>query len=107
MKRIVHVFRRSIAYVLTTAVLGWLLLGCRCPKPPPVVQPAPVVTVAPPVECLLPARPSKPPMYVEAIEDGRLAASQFLWADIVGYVAASEAYADAALACLTAQAVQQ
>lgn len=96
--------KRAIAHVLTAWFLGWLLLGCRCPQPAPVVPPAPIVTVAPPVECLLPVRPKRPPMYVEAIEDGRLAASQFLWADIVGYVSAAEAWADAAQACLTAQA---
>lgn len=96
--------KRAIAHVLAVWFLGWLLLGCRCPKPPPVVAQPPIVTVAPPVECLLPARPSQPPMYVEAIEDGRLAASQDLWADVVGYVSAAEAWADAAQACLTAQA---
>lgn len=95
--------RRCLAHVAAAWLLGWLLLGCRCPKPLPVVAPPPIVTIAPAVECILPARPAKPPMFVEAIEDGRLAASQFLWADIVKYVAEAEAYADAAAACLSTQ----
>lgn len=94
--------RRAAAHVLAAIALGWLLLACRCPKPPPVIPPEPVVTVAPAVECVLPVRPKKPPMYVEAIEDGRLAASQFLWADIVGYVLAAESRMDASDACLAA-----
>lgn len=95
--------RRAIAHVAAAWLLGWLLLGCRCPKPPAPVALPPVVTVAPPVECILPVRPHRPPMYVEAIDDGRLAASQFLWADIVKYVAEAEARIDAADACLSTQ----
>ena len=99
--------RRLLAYPIAAIAIGWLLLGCRCPKPAPVVPSPPIVTVAPSVDCILPVRPSKPPMWVEEIEDGRLAASQFLWADIVGYVAAAEAFADAAQACFDAQAVTE
>lgn len=99
--------RRCLAHAAAAYLLGWLLLGCHhCPKPPVVVPPPPIVTVAPPVDCILPVRPAKPPMYVEAIEDGRLAASQFLWADIVGYVLAAEAWADAVQACFNTQAAQ-
>ena len=99
--------RRAAARVLALYILSWLLLGCRCPKPAPIVPSPPIVTVAPSVDCILPVRPSKPPMWVEEIEDGRLAASQFLWADIVGYVAAAEAFADAAQACFDAQAATE
>lgn len=98
--------RRALAHLLAAYLLGWLLLGCRCPRPPAVVPPAPVVTVAPDVDCVLPVRPARPPMFVEAIEDGRLAASQFLWADIVRYVAESQARMDADDACAAARAVQ-
>lgn len=93
--------RRAAAHVLAAAVIGWLLLACHhCPKPPVVVPPPPVVTVAPPTECIRPERPKKVALWVEAIEDGRLAASQFMWSDIVGYVLAAEARMDADDACL-------
>lgn len=98
--------KRAIAHVLAVWFLGWLLLGCRCPKPPPVIPKPPIVTVAPPIECFLPVRPSSPSMRVDALDDGRLAASQDLWADIVGYILKAEARMDAAEACLTAQAAQ-
>ena len=92
--------RRAAAHAIAAYFLGWLLLGCRCPKPVPVVPPPPVVTVAPALACDRPVRPAKPPLWVEEIEDGRLAASQFHWADVVGYILKAEAYADASDACL-------
>lgn len=98
--------RRLLAYPIAAIAIGWLLVGCRCPKPPPVVAPPPVVTVAEPIACDLPARKAKPTVWTEAIEDGRLAASQFMWADIVSYILAAEARMDAAEACFAAQAAQ-
>lgn len=94
--------RLVVAHVLAAVAFGWLLFGCRCPKPSAPVSPPPIVTVAPAPECIRPVRPARPPMFVEAIDDGRLAASQFLWADIVRYVAESQARMDADDACLEA-----
>lgn len=93
--------RRTAAHVLAAIVIGWLLLSCRCPKPAAVMPPPPVVTVAPAVACDRPAHPAMPSLHVEALEDGRLATSQILWADLVRYVLEAEAHADASDACLT------
>lgn len=96
--------RRLAAHVLAAVVLGWLLLGCRCPRPPVVVPPPPVVTVAPPIACDRPVRPAMPVLHVEALEDGRLATGQVVWAELVRYVLEAEARMDSDDACLAADA---
>lgn len=98
--------RRFLAYPIAAIAIGWLILGC-CRKPKPVIPPPPVVTVMRPAPCELPVRVAKPTVWTEKIEDGRLAASQFMWADLVNYVLASEARMDASDACFAAQAVTE
>lgn len=98
--------RRLLAFPIAAIAIGWLLLGC-CPKPRPIIPAPPIVTVARPAPCEMPVRPAKVALWTEEIPDGRLAASKFMWADIVGYVLDAEARMDAADACFAAQAVTE